>query len=265
MTIIEAIILGLVQGLTEFIPVSSSGHLVLLHDAFGLTEHGLTFDVALHFGTLLALITYFHKDIVLLIRGVRGKNEYSRLAWIIAIATIPAVIAGVLLEGAAESAFRSKSLVAVNLMVFGLIMLLAEWFARRYQHKTTLEKTRLSQGLAVGVAQAAAIVPGVSRSGATITTGLFIGLERVAATRFSFLLGIPIMIGAVGKVLLQDDTLAQLTNDSSMFVIGITTAFLSGIFAIKFLLSFLAKHSLALFAYYRIGLGILVLMIGIMT
>lgn len=260
MSIIEAIILGLVQGLTEFIPVSSSGHLVLLHKAMGITDGGLTFDVALHLGTLLALIIYFHKDILLLGVGLLGKNKQGRLAWLLAAATVPAVIAGVLLESAAESAFRSSRLVAVNLILVALFMLGAEAYAKRYKQKVQLEKVNLRQSLAIGAAQAAAIVPGVSRSGATITTGLFTGLDRVAATRFSFLLGIPIMVGAVAKVMVSYGTIAQIGTETGIFVAGILTAFLSGLIAISFLLKYLANHTLAMFAYYRIGLGILVIL-----
>lgn len=263
MSIFEAIILGLVQGLTEFIPVSSSGHLVLFHQAMGITANGLTFDVALHFGTLMALLIYFHKDIVLLTKGFFGKNEYTKLARLIALATIPAVVAGVLLEGSAESAFRSARLVAVNLMVVAVFMLAAEWFATRYKRKTQLEKVTPKQALAVGAAQALAIVPGVSRSGATITTGLFAGLDRVAATRFSFLLGIPITAGAIAKVMSGDNATQLIGNESSIFIVGIITALLSGLFAIRFMLKYLAGHTLAVFAYYRIVLGALVLVFGL--
>lgn len=261
MSIIEAIILGLVQGLTEFIPVSSSGHLVLLHEALGVTDGGLTFDVALHFGTLLALLVYFYKDLIALADGAIRRNEHGRLAWLLAAATVPAVIAGVLLEGAAESAFRSSRLVAVNLILVALLMLGAEAFARKYKHKSQLEKVNIKQSLAIGAAQAAAIVPGVSRSGATITAGLFMGLGRVAATRFSFLLGIPIMIGAIAKVLLSDGTMAQVSGELGLFATGILTALVSGLFAIRFLLKYLANHTLAVFAYYRIGLGALVILL----
>lgn len=259
MTILQAIILGLVQGLTEFIPVSSSGHLVLLHEALGISEGGLTFDVALHFGTLMALIVYFHKDIVLLIQGLLGRNDYRRLAWWLAAATIPAVIGGVLLEDAAETAFRSPRLVAVTLISVAFLMLAAERFAKRYQNKIKLKQVAGRQAIAIGIAQATALVPGVSRSGATITTGLFMGLDRVAATRFSFLLGIPIMVGAVAKVMTDDGVFSQISDESGMFAVGIITAFLSGLFAIRFLLRYLAHHTLAIFAYYRIGLGVLTL------
>ena len=154
MTLLEAIILGLVQGLTEFIPVSSSGHLVLLHQALGVTENGLTFDVALHVGTLFALVGYFHRDIVLLVRGIFGQNEYKRVAWLLAAATVPAVISGILLEKAAESSLRSAPIVAVNLILVALLMLAAERVARRYDRPTQLKQVSIKQALAIGGAQA---------------------------------------------------------------------------------------------------------------
>lgn len=262
MSIVQALILGLVQGLTEFIPVSSSGHLVLLHEVFGLTEGGLAFDVALHFGTLLALIVYFYKDILLLVNGLLGRNDYKRLAWLLVAATIPAVIAGILLESAAESAFRSVRLVAVSLIVVALFMFIAENVAKRYKNKPRLKETSGRQAMAVGLAQAAALVPGVSRSGATITTGLFVGMDRVAATRFSFLLGIPILAGAVAKVLTGEAALEQIGAETDLFAVGIVSAFISGFFAIRFLLKYLAHHTLAVFAYYRIALGVLAIVLS---
>lgn len=258
---LQALILGIVQGLTEFIPVSSSGHLVLLHEWLGVTENGLAFDVALHFGTLMALLIYFHKDLFNLAKAIFIKSDQTRLAWFIAAATIPAVIAGVLLEGLAESTFRSSSLVAMNLILVAFLMIGAEKYAARQKHKTKLNDTKLKQALVVGAAQAAAIVPGVSRSGATITTGIFMGLDRVSATRFSFLLGVPIMFGAITKVML-DGGLEQVQNDRAIFAVGVLAAFASGLFAINFMLKFLAKHTLNIFAYYRIGLGILVLLLA---
>jgi undecaprenyl-diphosphatase len=232
-----------------------------VHQAFGITENGLTFDVGLHIGTLTALVVYFYTDIGLLIQGILGRNEYKKLAWLIVLATIPAVIAGMLLQDAAESSFRSVRLVAVNLIIAALLMLLAEWFAKRYRHKTKLRQICPLQALGVGTAQAIALVPGVSRSGSTITTGLFLGIDRVAVTRFSFLLGIPATAGAIAKVMLDDGTLQTVNSELGLFVVGIVTAALSGIFAIKFMLKYLSKHSLAVFAYYRIALGLFVLAI----
>lgn len=259
MSIIEAIILGIVQGLTEFIPVSSSGHLVLMHDAFGLETSGLTFDVALHIGTLLALVIYFHRDLINLAKSLSSSKKEAKLVKMLAVATVPAVIAGVLLQSAAESTFRSSRLVAMNLMLFGAVMLLAERYAKRKGKQDNLEQTSYKQAFAVGLAQAAAIIPGISRSGSTITAGLFAGLDRVAATRFSFLLAIPITFGAILKVLVEDSTIQRLDNEAMVLTVGIVASFVSGLVAIRFLLKFLAKHSLAIFAYYRFAVGAAVL------
>lgn len=259
MSILEAIILGIIQGLTEFIPVSSSGHLVIMHEFMGISEGGLGFDVALHIGTLLALFIYFRKDILLLIGGLLGRNEYKKVSWLIALATVPATIGGVLLYDAAETSFRSIRLVAFNLMFVGILMIVAEWFSKRYEDKAReLQKTTLTQALTVGFAQVLALIPGVSRSGSTITAGLFVGMERVAATRFSFLLAIPITFGAVLKVMFDDANMAQFLESPAIFFIGIVSALLSGLFAIRFLISFLARNSLRTFAYYRIGLALAV-------
>ena len=223
MNLWQSALMGLVQGLTEFIPVSSSGHLVLLHHFLNLDEGGLAFDVALHIGTLLALIIFFVADLKELALGLAGKNDRKKLVWLLALATLPAVLAGVLLENEAETAFRSARLVII------------------------------------GLAQAAAIVPGVSRSGSTITAGLFTGFDRVAATRFSFLLGIPVTFGAVAKVLLTDSAaLSAIRADWGVFLVGISAAFASGVFAIRFLLNYLSKHSLAVFGGYRLILAFLV-------
>ena len=258
MSILIAGLLGLVQGLTEFIPVSSSGHLVLAHELFGLNEVGLSFDVALHGGTLLALVAFFYKDIIGLTKALFAKNEETKLAWFLAVATIPAVIAGLLLESSAESAFRSSTLVAVNLIVVALFMLAAEKYSQKQKTKTMLKKTKFGQAMGIGFAQALALVPGVSRSGSTITAGLFVGLDRVSATRFAFLLGIPIITGALLKTMLSGG-MSELQNEAGVFIVGVLTAFLSGMVAIRFLLKYLSKHSLAVFAYYRIGLGVVVL------
>ncbi len=261
MNVIQAIILGITQGLTEFIPVSSSGHLVLMHHALGITENGLSFDVALHLGTLAALLLFFYKDVWELLLGLFGKNDKQRLALLLILATIPAVIVGVLLETAAESTFRSVRLVSIDLMVAALFMLGAEWYAKRRRRHTALEQTTTKQAIITGLAQAAAVVPGVSRSGATITAGLFVGMDRVAATRFSFLLAMPITAGAILKVLTSGQAMQQIQSEAGLFAIGIFTAFISGLFAIKFLLNYLAKHSLAVFAYYRLVVGVVAILL----
>ncbi len=261
MSIIEAIILGIVQGLTEFIPVSSSGHLLLTHHLLGVEQYALGFDVALHIGTLAALILYFHKDIASLALGIFGKNDQKRLAWLLVFATLPAIIGGFLLQDLAESSFRSPILVSVNLMWVAVLMLLAEKYAKSRQHKTALRDVNAKQAGLIGLAQVIALVPGVSRSGSTITAGIFAGLDRVSATRFSFLLALPITFGAIVKVVLDPSTISQVNAEPMIFVVGIVSAFASGLIAIRFLLRYLSKHTLAVFAYYRIALGILILVL----
>lgn len=259
MSILQALILGIIQGLSEFLPISSSGHLLLAQHVMGITETGFAFDVALHFGTLIALIMFFYKDILALIRAIFVKSKLTNLAWLLIIATIPAAVIGYLLESAAESRFRSPVLVTINLAAFGLVLLGAEAFAKRYKHQKNLDDVTLKEALTMGFAQAAAVVPGVSRSGATISAGLFTGLDRVSATRFSFLLGIPITAGAILKVLANNAAFTQIHNQAGVFIVGVLAAFITGIFAIRFMLNYLAKHSLAIFAYYRFILATLVL------
>jgi len=239
--------------------VSSSGHLVLLHHLFGVTDGGLAFDVALHIGTLGALIIFFYKEILLLIQGIFGRNDYKRLAWLIVAATVPAVIGGMLLKDLAETSFRSVTLVAANLITVALLMIAAEWYAKKhYSKKTALQDTTFKQGMLIGFAQVLALVPGVSRSGSTITAGIFAGLDRVAATRFSFLLAIPATFGAIVKTMM-DGGVSMLSAEPAIFTVGILSALLGGLFAIKFLIGYLGKHDLKVFAYYRIGLGLMVL------
>lgn len=260
MSIIQAIILGLIQGLTEFIPVSSSGHLVLFQQLLNVTDGGLLFDVALHTGTLLALIVFFFTDIKRIVSSLWLGTPERRLAIFLAAATIPAAVAGVLIQDLAESTFRSTKLVAVNLILVALLMLLAERIGRR---QTKLNKISFWQAIGVGFAQALALVPGVSRSGSTITAGLFMGMERVAATRFAFLLAIPITFGAIIKVVLFSGESIVIGEEGAVFLAGILASFVSGLLAIRFLLKFLQKHSINIFAYYRIALGVAALLLSL--
>jgi len=262
MSVIDALILGLVQGLTEFIPVSSSGHLVVLHEWLGVTDASLLFDVSLHLGTLIALLIYFHKDLIKLTKSLFSKDSYTNLAIVLLIATIPAVIFGVLLQDAAETTFRSPILVATTLIIVALLMIYSEKYSEKLPNKTKLMKISKKQGLIVGFAQAVALIPGVSRSGATITMGLFSGINREDATRFSFLLGIPIMIGAVLKVFTDGSNFSTIANEKTIFLVGMISAFASGLFAIQFMLRYLAKHKLNIFAYYRIGFAVLILIVA---
>lgn len=253
MSIIEAITLGLVQGLTEFIPVSSSGHLLLLQEWFG-NENSIVFDVAVHIGTLAALLVYFRSDVIDLLRNLFKPNKQGRLARILAAATIPGVIAGLLFADYIDETLRSSSVVAWGLIVVAVLMIIADKYARQVTQQITPKS-----GVVIGVAQAFALIPGVSRSGSTITIGMLLGLTREAAARFSFLLAMPIVAGSAVGLFLTD------TADSDAgvipIVIGVITAFVSGLFAIKFMLGVIGKIGLTPFALYRIALGVIVLLV----
>ncbi|CAN5660615.1 undecaprenyl-diphosphate phosphatase [soil metagenome] len=261
MSIIEAILLGIVQGLTEFIPVSSSGHLVLGQELFGISGGGLRFDVALHMGTLLALLVYFARDIIDVTRGFFKGGDQARLGKILLYGTIPAAIIGYFLQDIVETGLRNAYLVVVNLALVGLVMLYAEHRASKTPPHTDISEVTVRQSVAIGFAQAAALIPGVSRSGSTITLGLLLGMKRVAATRFSFLLAIPITLGAIIKTVVIDSQPVSNGGDSGLLLAGVFAAFVSGVFAIRFLLQFLARHSLKVFAYYRLGFAGLVLVV----
>lgn len=253
MSIFEALILGLVQGLTEFIPVSSSGHLLITHELFGTSENTLAFDIALHVGTLLALLIYFRKDLRLLLTNLFAKNKQGRLARLLILATIPAAVSGLLFGDYIDDKLRSAGVVAFTLAFVGLIMLIVDRKVSKAEEKEVTTK----QGLAVGFAQIFALVPGVSRSGATITAGIFLGLSRKQAARFSFLLAVPIIAGSALGILLKDSTELSVNGE---LIAGMIAAFLSGLLAIKFLLGVIGRVGLKPFAYYRIALAGIVLL-----
>ena len=255
MSIIEAIILGLVQGLTEFIPVSSSGHLLLAHELFGTSENTLGFDVALHVGTLAALLVFFRSDIYKLARNLFAKNADGRLARLLACATMPALIAGLLFSDIVDEHLRSPMIVAVSLSVVAVLMLIAH----RKKSDEAKEVT-FRNGLLVGLAQCAALIPGVSRSGATITTGLFLGFAREQAARFSFLLAIPIVGGSALGLLVKDAN-AFSQESTTTLLIGMLVAFSSGLLAISYMLRVIARVGLKAFAYYRLVLAAVVLVV----
>jgi undecaprenyl-diphosphatase len=261
MTVFQAVVLGLVQGLAEFLPISSSAHLVLVPWVFGWPDPGLAFDVALHVGTLVAVLWYFRhewlrlsRSAFALLRTRRVDTEEKRRFLHIVVATIPAAIGGLLLEDYAESTFRSPSLIAITLMVMGVVL----WAADRYAPRDRpLGSMRLRDAVLIGLAQVFALVPGVSRSGSTMTAGRALRLDRQAAAMFSFLMSMPITAAAaVLKVpaLLRSDDLTTL-------VVGILASAASGWLAIAVLLRYLSKHSFGVFALYRLALGALVLAI----
>jgi len=267
-TFAQAIVMGVVQGLTEFLPVSSSGHLIIVpylagwHDPF-ITS--LAFSVMLHIGTLVALLVYFRADWLRLVpagfatirdRSFEGDPD-RRLAWLIAVATVPALILGVLLNDAVEQRFREVGLVALMLVVGGGIL----WLAERQGSRRLLPiDLTFPKALAIGGAQALALVPGISRSGISISAGLFAGLDRESAARFSFLMATPVTAAAAVY-----ETYKVVTNDAGIVVevaplfAGMAAALISGLVAIAVLLRFLRTRSTDIFVVYRVILAAVVL------
>lgn len=260
MTEFQALVLGLIQGLSEFLPISSSAHLALTPWFFGWEPGGLAFDVALHIGTLVAVAWYFRREWFSLARSgvqivrqraVRSTDEW-RLVYLI-VATIPAAIAGLTVEDLAETAFRSPRLIAINLILMGIVLWLVDRLARRDR---PLDGMRLRDAITVGLIQCFALLPGVSRSGSTITGARFLGFDRQSAAVFSFLMSFPVTLAAA--VLKAPDAFTPGTDASTIFI-GIAAAALSSWLAIAVLLRFVARYSFGIFAAYRVALGVIVL------
>ena len=266
--LLEAIFLGVVQGLTEFLPVSSSGHLLLGQYFLGMDQSrfGLTFDAAIHTGTVLAVISFFWRDLLRMagafVRSLGGPNFQERdqkMAYLILIATIPAGIIGLLFQSFFEGpAVRSPWLVAFNLVLVGVLFIVGEAVGR--QNRTS-DKLGFKEALAIGLAQTVALFPGVSRSGGTITLGLFLGLRRDEAARFSFLMSVPITTAAALLSLVDAFGSGIDAGDALLFVAGSVTSGVVGYLAIRFLLNYLAGHSLRAFAYYRFALAAVVVVL----
>jgi undecaprenyl-diphosphatase len=263
--LIEAVILGVVQGLTEFLPVSSSGHLLLGQYFLGLDQDrfGLAFDVALHMGTLVAVVSYFWRDLTRMALaffrsfGHRdlANDPDQRLAYLVIASTLPAALIGFLFEGFFENTVRSPWVVVFNFVLVGVLFLVAEAAG---SHSRWASKLGFGEAVGIGLAQATALVPGVSRSGATITLGLFLGLRREEAARFSFLMSVPIIAGAGGLKLAEVLASGMSTHEWLLFVTGFVTSALVGYFTIRFLLQYLTHHSLRAFAYYRFAVAAVV-------
>lgn len=255
MTLGEAVFLGILQALGEFLPISSSAHLALFPFFSGGVYQGLTYDVALHLATLIAVCAYFWKDLLkLVLNGLsKPKSEEGRQFWFIGLATIPAALAGYFLQDAAENVFRSPLMIAVMLMLFALFLFLAD----RYNSKLKSYKTYFPFAalMLIGCAQALAIMPGVSRSGATITAALLLGFSRAAGARISFLLSIPIIAGAA-VLKLKDISLSEI---DAPFMAGFFAAMICGWLVIKFLMKYIQSHSFDIFVYYRWVLGIVII------
>ncbi len=259
MTVISAAILGLVQGLGEFLPISSSAHLVLVPWLFHWKDAGLTFDVALHMGTLLSVVAFFWRDWLILAHdGLRLRRTIEgRLFWCLVTATVPGAAVGYLLEKQAETIFRAPLLIGVLLIAMGVILYLADKLAPA---RKKLQQVKFSDGVWIGISQALAIIPGVSRSGITMTAGRMLGLDRETAARFSFLLSTPIILGA-GLLKMKDLTPADLNTP---FLTGVAVSALTGFFAIKLLLRYLTRNSFGIFVWYRFILGSVVIAVALL-
>lgn len=269
MDILQAIIIGLVQGLTEFLPVSSSAHLIFTQQALGLSDVGLAFDVLLHVGTLVAVVAYFFSDIISMIKGFflslidlkDGKfmeevrrDPYKKLAWLTIIATIPVGIVGVLFNDLVESLFTGITVPAFFLLITGCLLYVSQ---RMNSGGIDLSNITLKEALIMGCGQALAVMPGLSRSGTTIAAGLFSGLDKEFAAKFSFILSIPAILGA-GVFQLKD--LSGGNVEIEACIAGFIVAVISGYLAISVLLKLIREKSLDIFAYYCWIVGIVVFM-----
>lgn len=258
MEIYQALILGIVQGLTELLPISSSAHLTIIPWIFNWNIPE-AFDVALHFGTLLAIVLYFFKDWIELIKGgylyavKKEKTVQGRMFWYIVLATIPGGIIGFLLDHFLEDALNRPIIIAVAVIIMGIVLYIID---KRAKSKVTYEEMTLKQTFLIGLSQALAFIPGVSRSGVTITTARAMGIKREAAAKYTFLLSTPIVFAAT--VLKFKDFVFNLP-----FVIGVISSFIVGLIVIKFLLKYIQKGSFKIFAVYRVIFGLIIIAITI--
>lgn len=257
MTVFQALVLGIVQGLGEFLPISSSAHLVLIPWLFGWKDPGLTFDVALHMGTLLAVVLYFGKDWIRLLKAAlsKGSSDEKRIFWFLVLATIPGGLFGLALEKQAEDAFRDPILIGAMLIVMGIILYISD----KKPRIRTVETMTVADTLWIGLSQALAIIPGVSRSGSTMTAARFLAMKREDAARFSFLMSTPIILGA-GVLKLRHLTMASINLP---FSVGVISSFVVGILSISFLLKYLRTSDFRLFVGYRVIIGVIVIALAL--
>lgn len=255
MSIWQAIMMGIIQGLGEFLPISSSGHLVLAPWLFDWQVPGLTFDIALHMGTLLAVVLYFWKDWIKLFRAaLTGKDkENRRIFWFLVVASLPAAVMGFLFKDIIENILRSPLIVGVMLIVFGIFLYLAD----RTSQIRRLDSLTLQDALLIGMAQALALVPGVSRSGVTMTAARMFSYTREEAARFSFLLSTPVIFGA-GVLEISNMNLGEINLP---FLMGVLASGIVGLLCISFLMKFLKRCSFNIFVGYRILLGITIILL----
>jgi undecaprenyl-diphosphatase len=262
MSDLQILVLAIVQGLTEFLPISSSGHLILAPHLFGFADQGLAFDVAVHLGSLFAVVLYFRRDILaitvdwfasLLPGG--AQTAQSRLGWAVIIGTIPVVIAGLLLKSLVENEFRAPWVIAATTILFGLLLGWVDWRAKRHRE---LDSLSLRDALVIGGAQILALIPGTSRSGITMTAGLWLGLSRAAASRFSFLLSIPTIVAS--SVLVTKDLVeSQAPVDWSALGLAVVLSGIAAYLAIALFLRFIERIGMWPFVIYRLALGGIIL------
>jgi undecaprenyl-diphosphatase len=265
MPLFQVVVLAIIQGITEFLPISSTAHLALAPWLLGWADPGLTFDIALHLGTLLAVLAYFFRTWLQILAqglGIRYGDDQSLrqnpgLLWLLALGSIPVGIVGFVFGKQAETTWRSPFIIGTMLVAVGLLMWLSERIGARNKN---ISAVTFGDSLVIGTAQALAIVPGTSRSGITITAGLFRNLDRVAAARFSFLLSTPAIAAAAAKAFYDLMKHGGIPADMRMpFALGIVLSGLSGLVVIAFFLRFLQRHTLYFFIFYRIIFGILVI------
>lgn len=254
-------IFGATQGLTEFLPVSSSGHLIILHQFFNLNVDGLMFDVALHLGALFASLLFFRRKFYDLFCGLAKSRDFKenktlKLFFFILIAAIPAGAVGFFFENAIESCLRNITVVSLALIIGGLSLIIADKYSKKQKDIYSLGIIEI---FLIGIAQIFSLIPGVSRSAATIIAGLGLKLQRKAAAEFSFLLSIPIIFGAVIKKIFDLNLTILSTSDKLVFIVGILSSFIASYLVIKYFIKFLEKRSLVWFGWYRIALGVIVL------
>lgn len=256
MSIEQAILLGLVQGITEFLPVSSSGHLIVIPELFGWEVQSLAFDAMLHIATLAAIIVALWSEVKAIGKGIVKRNRFGALGLMILVATIPAVIIGLLFKDQITTILRGPEVVAFSLAFWGIVLYGADRFVKK-NAESKVEKTTWKQAVLIGLAQALALIPGTSRSGITMTAGMFTGLNRETAARFSFLLGIPAIAGA-GALAFLDVATGSVDIALAPLIAGFVTAFISGLFAIRFLLAMVRTSNFIGFAIYRVTLAMLI-------
>ena len=265
MKILQIIILGIVHGIAEFLPISSSAHLIIFRDVFGVGsfvtgEMELSFDIALHFGTFLAILVFFFKDFwKMFVKGfTKGwKDKDGKMMWMIVVATIPAAIFGVLFEDIITDLVRTNYvLIAICLAVMGIII---KYCDKLSKDNRDMNDMSFRDALLIGCAQVCALVPGFSRSGTTISMARVLKVNRSDAAKFSFYLSAPVVLGAVAIKVVKGEMISLITYNPLYFIIGVMISFVSGILCIKFLLSYIKKHDYNIFMWYRLIMALIVL------